>query len=167
MDISSWYVPRHANQLSLLPSVGREMSVGQETVFSRREGNRRSGFAPAMRHRRAQRPKEWEEHLVYTPLRSAVPFTFIFFISLCHLFIFIRSFPWFRQAISKSHGITASVNAAVFSSKTEFSSFDFNSNLPKQNSHLTFHTFQAVREGLRPSCWPSLTYKYCQNHLQK
>jgi len=45
--------PATQGQLSLLPSAGRGMSTGQGTgtVLCGREGNRRFGVAPAVRHR--------------------------------------------------------------------------------------------------------------------
>jgi len=50
--ILSWYVTSHSGQLSLLPSVGREVctSEGTMTVFCSWEGNRRSGAALVMYH---------------------------------------------------------------------------------------------------------------------
>jgi len=48
----SWYATSHSGQLRLLPSALREMSTGQGAVLCGREGNRRSGVALAMRHRR-------------------------------------------------------------------------------------------------------------------
>jgi len=50
--IPSQYVTSHSGQLSLLPSAGRELSSGQEAVavLCDREGNRRSGVAPVVRH---------------------------------------------------------------------------------------------------------------------
>ena len=57
------YVISHSGQLGLLPTAGWEMSTGQRAVavLCGWEGNRRSGVAPATRHRSTNRPMDKEK----------------------------------------------------------------------------------------------------------
>jgi len=81
-DMSSWYLTSHLGPLSLLPSVGWEMSIGQGAVavLYGWEVNCRSGVALAKHHR-----LQWfinglrkrDKHPVHNSLRRMAPFTFL------------------------------------------------------------------------------------------
>ena len=82
MGMLSWYVTSHSGRLSLLSSVGREMSTDQRAVavLCRWEGNRRSSITLAILYRLSGVSICWLSSLrnvqAYTSVKNMAPFTF-------------------------------------------------------------------------------------------
>ena len=79
MGILSWYVTSQTGQLSLLSSVGQEMSTSQDTVAVLCGWEERSSITPIMHHEllryihlRAQWTKNRRYSVVYGPIKFGI-----------------------------------------------------------------------------------------------